>query len=281
MKNRLPVIVIIIFVLLGLFLLPRFIKKSPGISQFPSEQTTGQASESAGANIDSYLKEAEAFEQHGSLLEAKEIYKRLMETQLSAKQMSAVQSRLENINVKILLSGINIEQSQLYEVKPGDVLINIAKEFNTTVESIAKANNIKENAIYPGMKLRILKGNFSIFVDKSQNVLILKLNDEVVKTYSVSTGVNNSTPVGIYKIVNKIVNPPWYKDNKLIPPTSPENILGSRWLGFNLPGYGIHGTTQPQDIGKQITNGCVRMKNEDVEELYSLVPTGTEATIVD
>jgi lipoprotein-anchoring transpeptidase ErfK/SrfK len=135
--------------------------------------------------------------------------------------------------------------------------------------------------IYPGMKLRVLNGKFSILVDKSQNILILKFNDDVVKTYNVSTGKNNSTPTGTYKIINKIINPPWYKDGREIPSTSPENILGSRWMGLDMPGIGIHGTTQPEEIGKQITEGCVRMRNNEVEEAYSLVPLDTEVTIVD
>jgi lipoprotein-anchoring transpeptidase ErfK/SrfK len=120
-----------------------------------------------------------------------------------------------------------------------------------------------------------------MLVDKSQNILILKTDDEIVKTYIVSTGANNSTPVGTFRIVNKLVNPTWYKAGAVVPASSPENVLGTRWLGFNLPGYGIHGTTEPQNLGKQVTQGCVRLSNQDVEELYAIVPIGTEITIVD
>ena len=67
----------------------------------------------------------------------------------------------------------------------------------------------------------------------------------------------------------------------MIPSESPENILGTRWLGFDMPGYGIHGTTQPDSIGKQATAGCVRMLNSEAEELYDLLPIGTEVTIKD
>lgn len=278
MKYKFLAITVIILVFLGLILLPRFIKKDTSKAKVASgipEQTRDSV------NVDSYLKEAEAFVDKGSLLEAKEIYQRLLDLPLSSKQMSIVQAKSENLNIKILLSGVNIDKSQIYEVKPGDALVNIAKKFNTTVEAIVKSNNIKNDIIRPGKKLRILNGKFSIFIDKSQNIMMLKFDDEVAKTYSISTGKNNSTPIGTYKIINKIINPPWYKDGKEIPPSSPENILGSRWMGFDLPGYGIHGTIAPQDIGSQITEGCVRMKNEDVEEIYSLVPIGTEVTIID
>jgi lipoprotein-anchoring transpeptidase ErfK/SrfK len=52
-------------------------------------------------------------------------------------------------------------------------------------------------------------------------------------------------------------------------------------MGLDLPSYGIHGTTEPQSLGRQATQGCVRMANPDVEELYTIIPIGTEVTIVD
>jgi len=67
----------------------------------------------------------------------------------------------------------------------------------------------------------------------------------------------------------------------VVPPESPQNVLGTRWLGFDLQGYGIHGTVEPETIGQQVTAGCVRMVNEQVEELYTIVPIGTKVKIVD
>ena len=52
---------------------------------------------------------------------------------------------------------------------------------------------------------------FSIFVDKSDNILILKKDNEPFKTYAVATGKNNSTPVGTFEIVDKMIQPPWTK----------------------------------------------------------------------
>ena len=61
----------------------------------------------------------------------------------------------------------------------------------------------------------------------------------------------------------------------------PENVLGTRWMGFDKEGYGIHGTVAPDKIGQQVTAGCIRMRNEEVEELYKILPRGAEVTIVD
>ena len=83
------------------------------------------------------------------------------------------------------------------------------------------------------------------------------------------------------KITVKLIDPHWYKTGAVVPPGSPENILGSRWLGISKERYGIHGTTEPESIGKQVTAGCIRMLNNEVEELYVIVPSGTKVTIVD
>ena len=118
-------------------------------------------------------------------------------------------------------------------------------------------------------------------VDKSQNQLLLTEDNQFFKVYTVATGLNNSTPVGTFKIINKIVNPVWYRQGAVVPPDSPENILGTRWMGWDKQGFGIHGSVDPTAMGHQVTAGCVRMTNSDVEELFTLVPTGTEVTIVD
>jgi len=129
--------------------------------------------------------------------------------------------------------------------------------------------------------LKVSTAHYSILVDKSQNLLTLKAGDEVFKAYPVSTGLDNCTPIGKFTIITKLIDPIWYKAGAAVPPGSPQNILGSRWLGLSLQGYGIHGTTEPDSIGKQVTAGCIRMLNADVEELYAIVPPGTEVTIVD
>ena len=131
------------------------------------------------------------------------------------------------------------------------------------------------------MDLKINTAKFSVLVDKSQNILTLKSNEKVAKVYSASTGANNCTPTGTFTITSKLTNPVWYTAGAVVPAGSPDNILGSRWLGLSKQGYGIHGTTQPESIGKQVTQGCVRLPNEDVEELYIILPIGSEGTIVD
>jgi len=182
---------------------------------------------------------------------------------------------------KALFSKEITSDSIAYTVKPGDSLYVIARKNHTTVDFIRKINNLKNDNIYPKMKLKIHTAPFSIIVDKSKNTLVLYSADVPVKKYSVATGKKNCTPVGEFKITDKLVNPTWFKTGAILPPGSPKNALGTRWMGFDKPSYGIHGTLEPKSIGTQASEGCIRMLNEEVEELYSIVPVGTKVTIKD
>jgi len=182
---------------------------------------------------------------------------------------------LENI-----ISNKASHQTVSYEVQMGDTLGKLAQNYGTTIDLIEKRNNLKNDVIQIGQQLSIWTGEFNIFVSKSKNILVLKNNNEIVKTYTVSTGKDTSvTPVGEFTIVDKLVDPVWFNKGVTVPAGSPTNALGTRWLGFNLPSYGRHGTIEPKTIGSHETAGCVRMRNEDVEELFSLVPSGTKVII--
>jgi len=224
---------------------------------------------------------AEAYRQKEQLLEAEDAYKNALSKNLGSKYIKDVKNQLQDLNMEILFSPIKTNGSFLYKVEPGDTLISIASRFNTTVNLIRKANDIKGNLIRPGMELKISKAKFSVMVDKSQSTLALKSGEEILKVYTVSTGKNNSTPTGTFQITTKLVDPVWYTAGAVVPADSPDNILGTRWLGISKEGYGIHGTTEPETIGQQITRGCVRMHNNEVEELFDILPSGAEVVIME
>ncbi len=237
-----------------------------------------------------YLKLAEAELAQNSLLKAKELYLKAMEEAEDAGRLDKIRHKIDEISIRVMFSPLMDECSTEYVVKPRDALSKIARKFNTTVGLIKRANNLTSDTIRLEQKLKINTCRFSIVVDKSQNLLFLKRKDEVIKTYVVSTGKDNSTPAGTFKIdKNKLKNPTWFKTGAIIPPDSPENILGSRWMGIEgfdnsgekIKGYGIHGTTAPNNLGRQATLGCIRMKNAEVEELFDIIPVGTEVVIVD
>lgn len=271
MFKKILVIVIAIGIIVGVvFIVKKIMGHKP--------PAAGQEKVVIKGNSSSQARELEA---SGDLLGARNIYLKLADQSTNSNEINKLAKKSEDLNIKLLFSPTITPGSIAYEIKPGDTLTKIAKLNKTTVDLIMKSNNLTSANISPGRKIKVWNTPFTIFVDKSQNRLILKSNEEVFKTYIVSTGLNNSTPVGNFKIINKLVNPTWFKAGAVVPAGSPENILGTRWLGIDVPSYGIHGTTMPQDLGKQVTAGCVRMANAEVEELYTIVPVGTEVTIVD
>lgn len=275
MKNlKLILIPLVVLIVIALVIAAVSLsKKRPSVSVAKEDASSAS----------SLYSQANALFDESEFLKAKDAYKTILTEYPDFKELAKIEDKLQDVNMKILFSPTETPQTTIYEVKSGDSLAKIAKNFNTTVELLKKSNNLSSDIIKVGKPLRIWSGKFSCVVDKSLNTLTLKSNDEVLKVYRVATGANNHTPVGTYQIINKLVNPVWYFDGKAIPPESPENILGTRWMGFNQPfsDYGIHGTTDPDSIGKQATQGCVRMLNSDVEELYSILPVGTEIVIID
>ncbi|GAA0064588.1 L,D-transpeptidase [Clostridium sp. CTA-1] len=110
---------------------------------------------------------------------------------------------------------------------------------------------------------------YRIVINTKAHTLTLFRDNNVYKTYKVAVGKPSTpTPKGTFKIINRAINP--------------GGPFGARWLGLNIPygDYGVHGTNNPSSIGKSVSNGCIRMFNNQVIELSNLVPIGTTVTIV-
>ena len=241
----------------------------------------GGGSPGTAVPVGQLLAEASKEEEAGNKLKAKEAYSQIVSDYPDYDKIEEVQDKLGKLSIGIITSNEQTPQTVIHDVKPGDSLGKLAKQYNTTKELIKKSNGLKSDVIRVGQKLRVWTAPFNIFVDKSQNILLLKDGEEVVKAYHISTGKDNITPVGSFKIAAKLEKPVWFKaGGPPIPSESPDNELGSRWMGFDSdPHYGLHGTPHPESIGQQVTAGCVRLKNEDLEELFDILPTGTPVVI--
>jgi lipoprotein-anchoring transpeptidase ErfK/SrfK len=238
-------------------------------------------SEETNVPVNQLLDEAAKDEAQGDKLKAKQAYDQIVSNYPDYDKIEDVQDKLGVLNIDLIFSPAQLPQTISYEIVPGDSLGKLARKYSTTTQLIKRANGLKSDVIRTGEKLRIWTAPFNILINKSQNVLFLKSGEEVIKIYHVSTGKDNITPVGTFKIATKIEKPVWFRNGgSPIPSESPENELGSRWMGFDTDShYGIHGTLHPESIGQQVTAGCVRLKNEDVEELFDIVPVGTQVVI--
>lgn len=119
----------------------------------------------------------------------------------------------------------------------------------------------------------------------SQRRVYLYHGDTVTASYAVAVGhPDTPTPVGDYEVFQMIVDPVWQSPwTGEVHAPGPNSALGVRWIGFVEMSNGIigfHGTPTVSSIGHAVSNGCVRMRNTDVMELFDQVTVGTPVSVI-
>jgi len=235
----------------------------------------------SAADITPLLNRAEVAYQQGRWVEARNTLLRASGLADSDEQKQEALGRLGKLNMELLLSPYEQPESIWLEVQPADTLGKIAKRAGTTIELLKGMNRLTTNQVRLGRRLKVLYEPFRIEIDKSENVAILYLGGQVFKQYAVSTGAKANTPVGEFKITDRIVHPDWWhpETKQLIKYGEEGHRIGTHWLGWDVKGFGIHGTDEPEKIGQAVSLGCVRLRNEDVAELFVLLPSGTPVKV--
>ena len=125
-----------------------------------------------------------------------------------------------------------------------------------------------------------VKRGFQIHIDKSQFTLDLFIAGMFARRYACSHGaVQSPTPIGQTFITNRVWHPDWTHpiSHKVIRYGEPDHLLGPIWLPFDgktlgKNGIGIHGYTGADaKMGVMVSNGCIRLENQNAEELYQTV----------
>ncbi len=125
-----------------------------------------------------------------------------------------------------------------------------------------------ELAAIPNQVEKAPTGSISIVIKVPARILELHNDGKVYKQYRIAVGQSETpTPIGDWRVI-------WKAHRSA-------DLLGTRFLGIDVPwgGYGIHGTNRPWSIGHFISQGCIRLRNKDIEELFEWVPVGTPVRI--
>ncbi|MDY7013737.1 MAG: L,D-transpeptidase [Cyanobacteriota bacterium] len=130
------------------------------------------------------------------------------------------------------------------------------------------------------------KAKMRVVLRLSERRVYLYEDDKVTASYPVAIGKSSTpTPKGEFKIFQLIENPIWKNPwTGEVTAPGPNSALGLRWIGFAEMSNGIigfHGTPTVSSIGHAASNGCVRMRNEDVVALFSKLEMGMTVTVVD
>jgi lipoprotein-anchoring transpeptidase ErfK/SrfK len=129
----------------------------------------------------------------------------------------------------------------------------------------------------------------TIVVDTNERFLYLIGDDGHARRYGVGVGRPGFEWAGVHTVTRKAEWPDWTPPaamRKRQPhlPThmagGPDNPLGARALYLGSTEYRIHGTSEPWTIGQAVSSGCIRMRNEDVTDLYERVKVGTKVQVI-
>ena len=190
----------------------------------------------------------------------------------------AIMERLEG-NAELIYFRPQPHFLEPYTVQSGDLLQRIAPRYRINWEYLAGLNNVDPRRVRVGQRLKVIKGPFSAFVDLSDFTLTIHCHGFFVKQFPIGIGKDGATPTGRFSVLDRVPNPQYTDpDGRVMAGDDPNNPLGDYWLDLG-DSYGIHGTIEPDSIGKAASRGCVRMHNKDVAQVYNFLVRGSEVAI--
>ena len=228
------------------------------------------------------------------IIEAREKLTEAFRMPLNKQQRAFVKEQLRDLSDKWLFGKTIYPDDKLcgsYKVKPGDLLSTIAKKYKVPWELLLGINKIsRPEVLRAGDTIKVVNGPFHVRVDRSSFVMDLYLQDKTfVRSFRIGLGKpGRETPTGLWRVKppgqGKLISPPWPDPDtgKMYYSEDPDYPLGSRWIGLDgiegnakgRTGFGIHGTKDPDQIGKADSRGCIRMYNGEVKLMYDLLVEG-------
>ncbi len=246
----------------------------------------------------------------GNLVEARALLNRaLLDGRVPASERQAIRLQMASISESLVFSPTVAKGDvfcDTYTIQSGDNLVNVRAKQSLPVDwrFLQRVNMVNPNALKIGQKLKLIRQPFHAVVHKNDYRLDLYIGDPLpaggsmgaqvgpdgqdpswiyVRSFDVGLGESNGTPEGLFVVRprSKLVNPPWVnpRTGEKFAADDPKNPIGEFWVGLEgadestrkFTGYGVHGTIDPDSVGKQKSMGCVRLRNDDVALIYEVL----------
>ena len=267
-------------------------------TNIPTTLPSGRASAvppraAPSGDAETIFKDATAKRDAGDLVTARDLVSDALQAgRFNDSDTEAAKSFVGQLNDKIIFGTQKFAAdgyNDQWKVEPGTVLSKLAKRYDVTAELLCKVNGLSApNKLKAGSTIKTIKGPFHIVVSKSKFEADIYLgapggpNAMYIKTVRVGLGSDGSTPTGTWQVeTGKVMNPVYYssRGQGVIAADDPKNPLGERWIPLKgiegkcvgQESYGIHGTIDPDSIGKNMSMGCIRLASDDINLLYDLL----------
>ena len=262
-----------------------------------------QASATSNLPPDRLVAEGRVKQASGDLVGARAaMNEALHSSRLSEGDAAAIRGALVEINRKLVFSPQRFAADPHVDavtVQSAREMVISAKQHAIPWESVCRINGVSDRKLRPGQTLKVPNGPFHAVVDKSDfrlDIYLGALPGEsgalFITSLPVGLGMDDSTPTGLWSVTpgGKTRNPHWTnpRTNETFEGNDPKNPLGGYWIALRgedgeavgKTSYGIHGTIEPESVGRQASMGCVRLRQEDVALLYDLLTDGKSRVMV-
>ena len=268
----------------------------PAVLATPAQEEEPLTVIRPSAAVATLMRQAEEAIKANDPVRARELYNAaLLSDRATAGDRAQIRQQMAALNQDLMFSPRvypNDPFATTYEVQRGDSLSRIAQNEGVATEwrLIQRVNRLSNpGGIYAGQKLKLVRGPFNAVVSKSafrMDVYVGPPEDidqwVYVRSFDVGLGEHDGTPLGVFTVRrhSKLINPFWRnpRTGEEFAADDPDNPIGERWVGLRglgqaetFSGYGIHGTIEPDSIGREMSMGCVRMRPDDVALVYELL----------
>src|SRR3954471_3667026 len=219
--------------------------------------------------------------QEGKLTEARDALLNFLQKFPSGPHIEEVKDLLGQVNTEMLFTDYRSPEKQEYIVKSGDVLAKIANKMKTTPELIMRTNNLTNAMLRVGQRLLISRPDFSVFIQRKGQAVILLNHGQFFKRYHVKTVRLSAKQAP--RINTRVAEVLAWKGGKRVGFGTREWIGSTRWIRLAQPGYFLFAVPEPgqRDESNQPPPPGLGLASADTEELSSLVNSKTAVTITD
>ena len=210
---------------------------------------------------------------------------------MSVQQRTSVKKKLSELADKWLFSRSVYPDDLLcdtYKVGKGEILAAIGEKNKVPYQILMHVNKIADpRTVQAGQPIKLIKGPFHAKVYRSTFTMDIYLQTTYVRSFVVGLGLpGQETPTGLWRVKpgGKLEKPIWTNplNGRTYYPEDPDYPLGSRWIGLeglkgeakDKIGFAIHGTKDPQQLGTQGSQGCIRLENGNAILVYNMLFPG-------
>jgi len=243
------------------------------------------------AQVTEILNQAKQLISQGKHIQAREALNDYLKDRLSDPTSEPVREKALDLGQQTILGPKVYPDDTLcvsYKVDVGDTFVRLAKRNKVPYQFLCKINQCDDpRRLMEGQRVKLVKGPVHLKVVMHELTMYVFLQDTLFAKYDVGLGKNGKTPSGKW-IVEDRIRKPVYVDpdtGDTYGPNDPNNPTGGFWIRLRgvegetvgKTGFGIHGTTEPDSIKKFMSKGCIRMRNEDMSQVFDLLsPDVTE-----